>query len=350
MKPGATLEDLLTATHVADTARGPAVAAAIGEMAGAAIALSRLIARPPLDGKLGAPAGSLNSDGDAQKRLDILAEDLFSGALRRAPVGAYLSEEIEGAVLLNPDGILAVAIDPLDGSSSIDANAPIGSLFSILPMIPEAADEPAAAFRQPGRAQLAAGFFLYGPQTSLMVSTGAGVSLFVLDREAGAFMLVESDLAIPPGQPEYAINASNARHWHHPVRHYVNDCLKGAEGPRGHNFNMRWMAALVGDAYRLFVRGGVYLYPADHRPGYGQGRLRLIYEANPMAFLIERAGGLATDCVNPILDIVPQAMHERVPLVMGSIDHVELVRRYHLEMSPPNRESPLFGRRGLMRG
>jgi fructose-1,6-bisphosphatase I len=350
MKAGASLHRMLSATLVAAAARGPAVAAAISEMAQAAIALSRLIARPPLDGKLGAAAGGVNSDGDAQKRLDILAEDLFSNALRRAPVGAYLSEEIQEAILLDPAGTLAVAIDPLDGSSSIDVNAPIGSLFSILPMIPKAVDDPAAAFLQAGRAQLAAGFFVYGPQTSLIVSTGGGVHLFVLDREAGEFILVESDIAIPPGHPEYAINASNARHWHHPIRHYVNDCLKGADGPRGHNFNMRWMAALVGDAYRIFVRGGIYLYPADHRPGYGQGRLRLIYEANPMAFLMERAGGLATDCVNPILDIVPRAMHERVPLVMGSADKVELVRSYHLELSPPNRESPLFGRRGLMRG
>jgi len=350
MTSGLSLQEMLAANLVPDKAQALALAAAIREMAEAAISLSQIIARPPLDGPLGAPAGGLNSDGDAQRRLDILAEELFSTALRRAPVGAYLSEEIEGAVILNTDGVLAVAIDPLDGSSSIDVNAPTGSIFSILPMISGAVDDAAAAFRQPGRAQLAAGFFVYGPQTSLILSTGGGVSLFVLDRDAGAFVLVESDLSIPSGHPEYAINASNARHWHEPVRRYVDDCLKGVEGPRGQNFNMRWMAALVGDAFRIFVRGGVYLYPADNRPGYEHGRLRLIYEVNPMAFLVDKAGGLATDGINPILDIVPKAMHERAPLVMGSIEKVELVRRYHLDLSPPDQESPLFGRRGLMRG
>jgi fructose-1,6-bisphosphatase I len=350
MTSGVSLEQILTATVGAETPQASAVVAAIREMAGAAISLSQIIARPPLDGPLGAPAGGLNSDGDAQRRLDILAEDLFSTALRRAPVGAYLSEEIKGAVILNADGVVAVAIDPLDGSSCIDVNAPTGSIFSILPMISGAVDDAEAAFRQTGRTQLAAGFFVYGPQTSLILSTGGGVSLFVLDRDADAFVLLESDLAIPSGHPEYAINASNARHWHAPVRRYVDDCLKGAEGPRGQNFNMRWMASLVGDAYRIFVRGGIYLYPADNRPGYEQGRLRLIYEANPMAFLVERAGGLATDGINPVLDIVPKAMHERAPLVMGSMEKVELVRRYHLDLSPPGHESPLFGRRGLMRG
>jgi len=350
MKPGASLEQVLAEALIADGARGSAVASAVGEMARAAVSLARLIERPPLDGKLGAAAGGVNSDGDAQKKLDILAEALFSDALRRAPVGAYLSEEIEEAILLDPAGLLAVAIDPLDGSSIIDVNAPIGSIFSILPMIPEAAHDAAAAFRQTGRAQLAAGFFVYGPQTSLILSTGGDVDLFVLDREGGDFLLVESDLAIARGHPEYAINASNARHWNEPVRRYIDDCVRGAEGPHGRDFNMRWMAALVGDAYRIFVRGGIYLYPADNRPGYERGRLRLIYEANPMAFLVERAGGLATDGINPVLDIVPEAMHDRAPLVMGSADQVEFVRRYHLELSPPNRESPLFGRRGLIRG
>jgi len=350
MKPGASLEQVLAEALIADGARGSAVASAVGEMARAAVSLARLIERPPLDGKLGAAAGGVNSDGDAQKKLDILAEALLSDALRRAPVGAYLSEEIEEAILLDPAGLLTVAIDPLDGSSIIDVNAPIGSIFSILPMIPEAAHDAAAAFRQTGRAQLAAGFFVYGPQTSLILSTGGDVDLFVLDREGGDFLLVESDLAIARGHPEYAINASNARHWNEPVRRYIDDCVRGAEGPHGRDFNMRWMAALVGDAYRIFVRGGIYLYPADNRPGYERGRLRLIYEANPMAFLVERAGGLATDGINPVLDIVPEAMHDRAPLVMGSADQVEFVRRYHLEMSPPNRESPLFGRRGLIRG
>jgi fructose-1,6-bisphosphatase I len=352
MDPGATLEQVLDEAGCAPDAsvHSGAVGDCVLNMAQAAISLAEIIARPPLNGRLGDYAGSVNSDGDAQRALDVVAEDLFSRALRRAPVAAYVSEETPGASLFDPDAPLALAIDPLDGSSSIDVNSPIGSLFSILPMVPEAVAEPALAFRQTGRAQLAAGFFVYGPQTALILSTGAGVDLFVYSREVGNFLLVDSDLAIPKNYPEYAINASNYRHWRAPVRQYIDDCVAGADGPRGVNFNTRWMAALVADAFRIFTRGGIYLYPSDARKGYEHGRLRLLYEANPMAFLMEKAGGLATDCVQPILDITPTALHERVPLVMGSADKVELVRRYHLEMSPPNRESPLFGRRGLMRG
>lgn len=352
MDAGATLEQVLEEYGGAETGASYAGALAdcILNMAQAAVALADIIARPPLNGRLGDYAGGVNSDGDAQRNLDVVAEDLFSNALRRSPVAAYVSEETAEASLFDPVAPLALAIDPLDGSTSIDVNSPIGSLFSILPMIPEAVAEPELAFRQTGRAQLAAGFFVYGPQTALILSTGGGVDLFVFSREAGSFLLVESGLAIPKSYPEYAINSSNYRHWHAPVRHYIDDCIKGADGPRGVNFNTRWMAALVADAFRIFTRGGIYLYPADKRKGYEHGRLRLLYEANPMAFLMERAGGLATDCIHPILDIPPTSLHERVPLVMGSADKVELVRRYHQELSPPNHESPLFGRRGLMRG
>jgi fructose-1,6-bisphosphatase I len=278
-----------------------------------------------------------------------VAEELFSTALRAAGISGYLSEEREDAVVFDPSSAIAVAIDPLDGSSNIDVNAPIGTIFSVLPTVQSVGDGPIAHFLQSGRRQVAAGFFIYGPQTSLIVSLGRGTHLFVLDRTSRQFVLVDAALKIPPGVTEYAINASNYRHWHEPMQSYIDDCVMGADGPRGRNFNMRWIASLVADAYRIFTRGGVFLYPADKRAGYEQGRLRLIYEANPVAFLAEQAGGGASDGVDPILDCVPESIHQRTPFVMGSADKVERVRRYHIDRSPPTRGEPLFGRRGLLR-
>jgi fructose-1,6-bisphosphatase I len=314
---------------------GQAVSAALLRMADAAVSLAALIAAPPVGGRLGAAAGGANSDGDAQRRLDLVAEDLFSAALRKAGIGGYLSEEVDEVRLFDPAGLIAVAIDPLDGSSNIDVNAPIGTIFSILPMIPEAVAEPAAAFRQTGRAQLAAGFFIYGPQTSLVVSIGRGVHILSLERDLGVFVVTQPDVAIPPESHEYAINASNARHWRAPVGRYIDECMKGEEGPVGRNFNMRWIGSLVADAYRIFMRGGVFLYPGDERPGYDQGRLRLLYEASPIAFLAERAGGGATDGLTPILDLKPTSPHQRAPLVMGSAVNVERIRRNHLDHPAP---------------
>jgi fructose-1,6-bisphosphatase I len=350
MSTGGTLRTLLTEAFAGrDTGRtGEALSAALTEMAAAAATLGALIAKPALGGRMGAAAGSANSDGDSQKRLDLVAEEIFSAALRRAGIGAYLSEEVEDASLFDPAGVLAVAIDPLDGSSNIDVNAPIGTIFALLPMVPEALEEPARAFRQTGRALLGAGFFVYGPQTSLMVTFGRGVHLLTLDRDAGEFVLVESGVTIPTGYAEYAINASNHRHWHEPVRAYIDDCVQGEEGPAGRNFNMRWIGSLVADSYRIFMRGGVFLYPGDKRPGYEHGRLRLMYEAYPVAFLAEQAGGGATDGVEPILDRKPTSPHQRSPLIMGSADKVERIRQYHLDMAP--RDAPLFARRGLLRG
>ncbi len=350
MKRGATLEAVLAVdASTSVQALNADIQRTVLCLAEAGGALSWRIAEPALEGRLGDYAGGVNSDGDAQRKLDLVAESLFSDALRETPVASYVSEETPEASCLQGDGTLALALDPLDGSSGIDVNAPIGALFSILPMSDEARRDPAAAFRQPGRAQVAAGFFVFGPQASLIMSTGQGVHLFTYDRNAKAFRLVEPHIAIPPGYPEFAINASNQRHWPDPVRHYVDDCLRGVDGPRGRNYNMRWMAALVAEAFRIFNRGGVYLYPADSRPGYEEGRLRLVYEANPVAFLCEQAGGAATDGVRPILDIPPRALHERTPLVFGSADKVALIRRYHEELAAPLGGAPLFGRRGLIR-
>jgi fructose-1,6-bisphosphatase I len=332
-----------------DAPLADALVHSILEMSKAAAALSVLIALPPEDGRLGAAIGSENADGDGQRRLDLVAEDLFSEAARRASVAFYLSEETEAAERFDPSGLLALAIDPLDGSSNIDVNAPIGTIFSLFPAPADPEAEPEKAFLRAGHEQIAAGFFTYGPQTSLIVSIGGGAHLFWLHRDAGEFVLIERSLAIPQDVAEYAINASNYRHWHEPVKRYIDDLVLGADGPRGRNFNMRWIASLVADSYRIFIRGGIFLYPSDQRPGYENGRLRLLYEANPIALLARQAGGDATDGVKPILDLVASAPHQRTAFVMGSADKVERLRRYHLDPPPSGLNSPLFGRRGLLR-
>jgi fructose-1,6-bisphosphatase I len=301
------------------------------EMSKAAIALSTLIALPPDNGKRGAPTGADNAAGDGQRRLELVAEALFSDAARHAPVAFYLSEEVETAQRFDPEGQLALAIDPLDGSSNIDVNAPIGTIFSVFPAPADPEIEPQRAFLRAGREQIAAGFFIYGPQTSLIVTVGAGAHLFWLDRDTGAFALVERSLSIAQSVAEYAINASNDRHWHAPVKRYVDELVLGADGPRGRNFNMRWIASLVADSYRIFMRGGIFLYPSDRRPGYEHGRLRLLYEANPIALLARQAAGAASDGVQPILDLVADTPHQRTPFVMGSADEVERLRGYHLD-------------------
>lgn len=339
------MQDPISLEDFLGRSRNPA-APAVAALAEGAIRLGERIALGALDGRPGETGGGRNADGDLQKALDLLAHGLFAGQLAGAPVAALASEEAEDVQILDARAPLAVALDPLDGSSNLDCNAPVGTIFSILP----ATGVVAASFLQPGRAQLAAGFVVYGPQTALALTLGAGTQLFVLDRRRGGFVLAEAALRVPAGTREYAVNASNYRHWDAPVRAYVDDCLQGAEGPRGEDFNTRWIAALVADAYRILMRGGVYLYPADRRRGYQQGRLRLVYEANAVALLIEQAGGAASDGRQPILDLVPERLHQRVPLVFGAADEVERVRRHHAEPLAPATQWPLFGRRGLLRG
>ncbi|SFK74382.1 class 1 fructose-bisphosphatase [Methylocapsa palsarum] len=335
--------------RVAADARLAPAAQILRVIAATAVEMSSLIGLGQLYGRLGASRASTNSDGDVQKELDVLANDMFVDGLRRAPVAAVLSEELSETLALDPSAPLVVAIDPLDGSSNIDANVSIGTIFSVLPVLP-GATSPDAHFLQPGRAQAAAGFVIYGPQTSFVFVLGDGpTQIFTLDRRDGLFYQALSSLSIAKDSAEYAINASNYRHWDAPVRAYIDDCVQGAEGPLKRNYNMRWVASLVAEAYRILLRGGIFLYPGDHRPGYGEGRLRLIYEANPIALIVERAGGVATNCVQRTLDEVPAAIHARAPLVFGSSDPVELVARYHSDPQFSAERSPLFGRRGLMR-
>ena len=319
------------------------VAKTIDALADAAIRISALIARGDLDGSLGAAVGR-NSDGDVQKALDLRTHDLVRRALKRAPVAVLLSEEMEEVERLDPAGTLAVAIDPLDGSSNIETNISMGTIFSIRPTDLVSALGP---FGGPGDDQLAAGFFLYGPQTALVLTVGDGVDIFTLDPANGHFVLTRAAVRIQEGSHEYAINASNYRHWEHPVRCYIDDCLSGASGLRGLDFNMRWHGSVVAEAFRILQRGGIFLYPADSRPGYQHGRLRLLYEAAPIAFLVEQAGGMASTGRTRILDLIPASLHQRVPLIFGASDKVRRLDKLHLE--PESFVEPLFAERGLFR-
>ena len=321
---------------------GEEVAAVVRALAEAAIELSNVIARGALLGEFDLQNGTRNAAGDGQCMLDLVSHHMFIAALRDAPVAVVVTEESEEPVGLNPGAPLVVAIDPLDGSSNVGVNIPVGTIFSILP------SAPSDAVLRPGSEQRAAGFFIYGPQTALVLGTDA-VRIFTLDRETGAFRLTRDRVSIPRTTSEFAINASNYRHWDEGIRSFIDDCLDGADGPRGKDFNMRWIASLVAEAYRILVRGGVFLYPADRRPSYEKGRLRLLYGANPIAFIVEKAGGAATDGVRRILDVVPAEFHERTPLVFGSATKVDCIARYHERRDDLAERSPLFSQRGLLR-
>ena len=305
------------------------------------------IRRGSIAGALGASVG-VNSDGDTQKALDIFADHAFEQGLRESSVRALASEERDAITPISADGDYLVAIDPLDGSSNIDVNITIGTIFSVLPA-PANSGVSAADFLQAGHAQKAAGLVFYGPHTSFVFTTGAGTHVATLDPASARFYLTNINLCAPEGRNEFAINMSNSRHWPAPVKAYVEDLLMGSEGPRAKDFNMRWIASMAADVYRVLLRGGVYLYPDDACPGYGKGRLHLLYEANPVAFLIEQAGGLAIDGVNRILDLEVNDLHARTPLIFGATDKVETAREYFLDGHRSAARAPLFGRRGLWR-
>ncbi|MCA8882568.1 MAG: class 1 fructose-bisphosphatase [Rhodobacteraceae bacterium] len=330
-------EPVIDPRHVPEDLQG--IITALCSVAGT---LAHTIALGPLGGALGQAVGH-NSDGDAQKALDVLADDAFRTALGREDLRWYASEEQDDVLPMTPSGRFAVAIDPLDGSSNIDVNTAIGTIFSIY----WARDDATDSFLRPAHEQIAAGYFIYGPQTALILSFGHGVLSFVLDPNSRVFRLVTQDLQVPATAAEFAINASNYRHWSPPIRAYIDDCLAGDDGPRERNFNMRWVASLVAETHRILTRGGIFLYPADKRDGYQNGRLRLVYEAAPIAFLLEQAGGKATDGADRIMDRQADSLHARTPLVFGSAEKVDRVTAYH-DM-PDTEISALFGRRGLFR-
>ncbi|MEG0317150.1 MAG: class 1 fructose-bisphosphatase [Comamonas sp.] len=286
-------------------------------------------------GEVMGTAGSENVQGEVQKKLDIIAnETLIEANEWGGHLAAMASEEMEGIYVVPnryPQGEYLLMFDPLDGSSNIDINMSIGTIFSVLKKHDSHPGVHDSDFMQPGTQQVAAGYCIYGPQTTLVLTVGDGVAMFTLDREQGSFILIEENVKIPEDTKEFAINMSNMRHWDEPMKRYIDECLAGEEGPRGKNFNMRWVAAMVADVHRILCRGGVFMYPWDKREPHKSGKLRLMYEANPMSWLIEQAGGAATNCRERILDIQPTELHQRVSVVLGSKNEVERVTRYHLE-------------------
>ena len=279
-------------------------------------------------------AGSDNIQGEVQKKLDVISNEILLEANEwGGHLAAMASEEMELPHAIPnryPKGEYLLLFDPLDGSSNIDVNISVGTIFSVL-RCPEGAEPNEQAFLQAGSQQVCAGYAVYGPTTLLVLALSDGVHVFTLNREMGSFVLTQENVRIPEETREYAINASNARYWEAPVKRYIDELVAGKEGPRGTDFNTRWVASMVADVHRILSRGGVFLYPLDEKTRTQGGKLRLLYEANPMAYVVEKAGGAATTGRQRILDIVPERLHQRIPVVLGSKNEVERITRYHLE-------------------
>ena len=294
--------------------------------------ISHAVGQGALGGVLGS-ADTTNIQGETQKKLDILANEILVEANEwGGHLAGMASEEMDqplGIPVAYPRGHYLLLFDPLDGSSNIDVNVSIGTIFSVLPAPAGMTEDDERAFLQPGTNQVAAGYAVYGPQTMLVLTVGQGVVSFTLDRSTGSFILTQENIRIPPDTREFAINMSNWRHWAAPVRRYVEECLAGTEGVRGKDFNMRWIASMVADVHRIMQRGGVFMYPWDKREPDKPGKLRLMYEANPMALLVEQAGGSATDGTHRILDIVPTRLHQRVSVMLGSRNEVTHLVQLH---------------------
>ncbi len=314
--------------------------------------ISNAVAKGALEQMLG-NADTSNCHGESQKRLDVVANELmlchneWSGH-----IAAMASEEMEGVYnipFVSSRGKYLLLFDPLDGSSNIEINVSVGTIFSIL-RCPDGVSHPTEVnFLQPGVRQVCAGYAIYGPSTMLVMTTGQGVNGFTLDRDVGEFVLTHANLTIPADTREFAINSSNARFWEAPVRRYVDECLAGSDGPREANFNMRWIASMVAEVHRILNRGGVFMYPKDTRDPSQPGRLRLLYEANPMAFIVEQAGGAGSTGREPIMSVVPESLHQRVPVLLGSKNEVARLVRYHEEALEDVYSSPLFNTRSLFR-
>ena len=293
--------------------------------------ISQAVNKGALGGVLGT-AESENIQGEVQKKLDIIANEVLIEANEwGGHLAAMASEEMDGIYVVPnryPQGEYLLLFDPLDGSSNIDVNVSIGTIFSVLKKPEGDRGVEAGDFLQAGHQQVAAGYCVYGPQTTLVLTVGDGVAMFTLDREQGSFVLTQENVRIPEDTKEFAINMSNLRHWDAPVKRYIDECLQGAEGPRGKDFNMRWIASMVADVHRILTRGGIFLYPWDKREPNKPGKLRLMYEANPMGWIVEQAGGAATNGKQRILDIQPGQLHERVSVILGSKNEVERVTGY----------------------
>jgi fructose-1,6-bisphosphatase I len=313
-----------------EAARDGGLCALILAVAGACAQISGLVARGALGGVLGS-AHTGNVQGEEQKKLDVIANTIMVKAAEASGQVAAVASEEEDDILVFPNGERRgrhlLLFDPLDGSSNIDVNVSIGTIFSVLPAPAHGVET--KDFLQPGRRQQVAGYALYGPQTTLVLTLGEEVASFTLDPASGQWLRVDIELKVPPATKEFAINMSNRRHWAEPVRRYIDECLQGRDGPRGKDFNMRWIASMVAEVHRILNRGGVFLYPWDAREPDRAGKLRLMYEANPLGLIVERAGGLATDATMPILDIQPTSLHQRVAVVLGASEEVERITQAH---------------------
>jgi len=300
----------------------------------ACVDISGITRHGSLAGNLAAARGT-NVQDEVQKELDVRANEVIIHAMEESGlVRALGSEEMEDSLVIDSDAARAsryfLLFDPLDGSTNIEVNGPVGTIFSVLPA-EEGSVGTAADMLIAGNRQVAAGYVLYGPSTILVFTLGNGVVGFTLDPESGSFLMSDADISIPRGTSEFAINASNRRYWEAPVVRYVEECLQGKEGPRGRDFNMRWVGAMVADVHRVLSRSGVFMYPIDEKTRAKGGRLRLMYEANPMAMIAEQAGGKAIDGHGRILEIEPEALHQRVPVIIGSAEEVERLANYHAE-------------------
>ncbi|MCG3842220.1 class 1 fructose-bisphosphatase [Psychrobacter sp. Ps1] len=295
--------------------------------------ISQLLRKGALADILG-EAGNQNVQGEDQKKLDVLANDLLLDALaKNTHCAGVASEELDDATPANDDGSLLVLFDPLDGSSNIDINMAVGTIFSVLPYERQGQTSENSDYLQVGNKQLAAGYLLYGTSTVLALTIADKVVMFSLDPETEDYVLIEDNVQIDADTSEYAINSSNYRYWRAPMQQYIDELIAGETGVRGRDFNTRWVAAMVGDVHRILCRGGLFTYPFDTKYAHKAGKLRLMYEANPMSLLIERAGGGATDAVNRILDIEPTDIHQRVPVVLGSKNEVNYVKDLHVNYS-----------------
>ncbi|AWL10757.1 Fructose-bisphosphatase [Saliniradius amylolyticus] len=293
--------------------------------------ISFRVSQGALAGVLGSTL-SENVQGERQKKLDVISNQIIKDILSESGyVKAISSEEEDDVIACHPEGKYLVSFDPLDGSSNSDINSLIGTIFSIMHAPQWLEGDDPKAFLQPGTQQVAAGYVLYGPSTMLVMSTGNGTHMYTLDKTHGGFLVTRENVKVPEQTQEFAINMSNQRHWQGPMQAYVNDLLAGSDGPRGKNYNMRWVAAMVGDIHRMLCRGGIFAYPFDYRDPGKAGKLRLMYEANPMAFLMEQAGGKASTGEHDILDIMPEDIHQRVPVIMGSAGEVNACLEYYKE-------------------
>ena len=318
------------ANYLKTHATNPALNDVITTVTDVGKTISQLLRKGALADILG-EAGNQNVQGEDQKKLDVLANDLLLDALaKNAHCAGVASEELDDATPANADGSLLVLFDPLDGSSNIDINMAVGTIFSILPYQRQGQTSENSDFLQAGNQQLAAGYLLYGTSTVLALTITDSVVMFSLDPDTNEYVLIQENIQIDADTSEYAINASNYRYWRAPMQQYIDELIAGETGVRGRDFNMRWVAAMVGDVHRILCRGGLFTYPFDTKYANKAGKLRLMYEANPMSLLIERAGGAATDAVNRILDIEPTDIHQRIPVVLGSKNEVDYIKELHL--------------------